>query len=271
MPNKKLLTINEASELLKVSKASLRRWTNSGRLRCYRVGERHERRFDLDDLTNLIGGASDQGAAPGHSPLLTAGSGQSNDPAQQQAVDIARRRHICTFYKSPKEQWQLIRDHFLMHTQAKARTIYLYHGDRDRVVNWIKSEGLDAEQLIRQGTLLLLSTAESYYLNGFFNIDQMLEFWKERFSEARNPGIESLLLTGEMGWANGNIIGHEQLVPYEAALDNMLELYPWVTAVCQYPVYQISGVTVFDNLSFHTHVQLTQGLAPCFNQSANAA
>ncbi len=270
MPNKKLLTINEASELLKVSKASLRRWTNSGRLRCYRVGERHERRFDLDDLTALIGDANDRDSAPEHSQLLTPGSRQSKDSAKRRAADIEKHLHICTFYKSPKEQWQLIRDHFLAHTQARTGVVYLYHGDRDRVINWIKSEGLDAEQLIRQGTLLLLSSAESYYLNGFFNIDQMLEFWKERFSEAKKAGIENLLLTGEMGWANGNIIGHEQLVPYEAALDNMLELYPWVTAVCQYPVYQISGATVFDNLSCHTHVQLVQGLVPCFSQGINA-
>jgi len=99
----------------------------------------------------------------------------------------------------------------------------------------------------------------------------MLEFWKTQFVEAKNDGVERMLLTGEMGWANCNIAGHELLLPYEAALDNMLELYPWVTAVCQYPVYQISGVTVFDNLSCHTHVQLKQGMTSCFRHHANAA
>jgi excisionase family DNA binding protein len=41
----KLLTIEEAARYLNVSKVSLRRWSNSGRLRCFRVGVRGERRF----------------------------------------------------------------------------------------------------------------------------------------------------------------------------------------------------------------------------------
>jgi len=88
---------------------------------------------------------------------------------------------------------------------------------------------------------------------GHLNIDRMLEFWKKIIIDAKNADIKRLLLTGEMGWANSNVPGHEQLVPYEDALEHMLEQYPWVTVVCQYPVYQISGVTVYDNLRNHTH------------------
>ncbi len=268
--NKKLLTINEASELLKVSKASLRRWTNSGRLRCYRVGHRSERRFDLDDLLNLIESKDDNHSASRLKRSFTTPPEQPDYQRVPQDINTEKRYHICTFYKDPKEQWQLFRSHFLSHTQESAKTIYLYHGDRDRVVNWIKSEGFDVDQLSKDGSLLLLSTQESYCRNGFFNIDQMLEFWKDKFIEAKNEGVEKLLLTGEMGWANCNIIGHDQLVPYEAALDHMLESYPWVTAVCQYPVYQISGVTVFDNLSCHTHVHLPEGLTPSLRHRENA-
>jgi excisionase family DNA binding protein len=40
---KRFLTISEAAEFLHVSEVSLRRWTNSGKLRCFRVGGRDER------------------------------------------------------------------------------------------------------------------------------------------------------------------------------------------------------------------------------------
>jgi len=51
MPEKqRFLTITEASEFLQVSETSLRRWTNSGKLRCFRVGGRSERRFLKEDL-----------------------------------------------------------------------------------------------------------------------------------------------------------------------------------------------------------------------------
>jgi excisionase family DNA binding protein len=41
----RFLTIAEAAEFLHVSETSLRRWTNSGKLRSFRVGGRNERRF----------------------------------------------------------------------------------------------------------------------------------------------------------------------------------------------------------------------------------
>lgn len=258
----KLLTISEASELLNVSKASLRRWSNSGQLRCYRIGDRSERRFDLKDLLDFVTDASGQAFILDKFDAETDSLSRST-PAQASAHQI-QRRHVCTFYKNPREQWQLFRPHFLAHMAESTRTVYLYHGDKNRVINWIKSEGLNLEDLQDRGTVQLLSTAETYCIGGFFNTDRMLDFWRKIVAGAKQSGVERLLLTGEMGWANTNLPGHEQLVPYEAVLDHMLELYPWVTVVCQYPVYQISGATVYDNLCVHTHVQLPDRLAPGF-------
>ncbi|MFO0753993.1 MAG: MEDS domain-containing protein [Thermodesulfovibrionales bacterium] len=50
----KLLNIKEASEFLKVSEMTIRRWTNSGRLKCFRVGGKRERRFRISDLQELL-------------------------------------------------------------------------------------------------------------------------------------------------------------------------------------------------------------------------
>jgi transcriptional repressor of dcmA and dcmR len=45
-----LLNIREAAEFLNVSEMTIRRWTNQGALKCYRVGGRRARRFKLQDL-----------------------------------------------------------------------------------------------------------------------------------------------------------------------------------------------------------------------------
>ena len=50
----KLLTIAEAAALLNVSKMTIRRWTNSGKLACSRIGPRKERRFLRTDLQKLL-------------------------------------------------------------------------------------------------------------------------------------------------------------------------------------------------------------------------
>src|SRR3979411_2766981 len=58
-----LLDIGQAAAFLNVSEASLRRWTNSGRLACLRVGRRRERRLPREDLGGFLEGQTSELAA----------------------------------------------------------------------------------------------------------------------------------------------------------------------------------------------------------------
>lgn len=55
----KLITVAQASEIAGVSVASIRRWTDSGRLKTYRSAGNH-RRISRADLMRLIGKSSEQ-------------------------------------------------------------------------------------------------------------------------------------------------------------------------------------------------------------------
>ena len=267
---KKILTIAQAADYLKVSKTSLRRWTNSGRLACYRVGHRNERRFLLDDLVSFMG------EAPGEGPLkfkplpdrtdVSPGSDEHAQTPRKQAP----RKHICTYYKSPEEQWELLRSHLLSHLNADAKTAYIYHRDEQQLLAWLRKEDIEPQDLIKSGVLELYASADTYLEAGYFSTERMLSFWQKIITRHNAEGVKSLLLTGEMGWASSGATGCEQLVPYEATLDAMLEATPWVTVICQYPVYQFSGSTVFDNLCVHTHVQLPDRLETGFGPVAAA-
>ena len=52
----RLLNIKEAAEFLNVSEMTVRRWTNTGSLQCYRVGGRRARRFKAQDLMAYLEG-----------------------------------------------------------------------------------------------------------------------------------------------------------------------------------------------------------------------
>jgi excisionase family DNA binding protein len=52
----KLLNVKEAAEFLNVSEMTVRRWTNDGLLKCYRVGGRRARRFKQEDLLAYLKG-----------------------------------------------------------------------------------------------------------------------------------------------------------------------------------------------------------------------
>ena len=49
-----LLDVREAAQFLRVSETSIRRWTDSGKLKCYRVGEARHRRFTRENLLDFL-------------------------------------------------------------------------------------------------------------------------------------------------------------------------------------------------------------------------
>ena len=72
----KLLTVAQASELAGVSTESIRRWTNSGKLRTYRSVGNH-RRIKTSDLMRLIDKESNYVAEPSVSYIDFLGDGET--------------------------------------------------------------------------------------------------------------------------------------------------------------------------------------------------
>ena len=54
-----MLTVTEASHILHVHKNTLRRWTEQGILKTYRIGNRRDRRFRPEDIAVLLLGESE--------------------------------------------------------------------------------------------------------------------------------------------------------------------------------------------------------------------
>ena len=75
----KLLTVSQASELAGVSSESIRRWTNSGRLKTYRSAGNH-RRIKASDLMRLIDKESNYITEPSVSYIEFLGEGERPDP-----------------------------------------------------------------------------------------------------------------------------------------------------------------------------------------------
>jgi transcriptional repressor of dcmA and dcmR len=78
----KLLTIKEAASYLNVSEMSIRRWTNSGKLKCLRVGKKKERRFREEDLHSYLTGDA---------------------PSAITSLALPEESHVAHFYKNQEE------------------------------------------------------------------------------------------------------------------------------------------------------------------------
>lgn len=75
----KLLTVAQASELAGVSSESIRRWTNSGKLKTYRSAGNH-RRIKASDLMRLIDKQSNYVVEPTQSYIEFLGDDITPDP-----------------------------------------------------------------------------------------------------------------------------------------------------------------------------------------------
>lgn len=49
-----MLTVGETSKLLNVHRNTLRRWSDKGIIKSYRIGPRSDRRFKYDDILEVI-------------------------------------------------------------------------------------------------------------------------------------------------------------------------------------------------------------------------
>ncbi len=251
----RFLTIAEAAEFLHVSQTSLRRWTNSGKLRSFRVGGRNERRFLMDDLLAFMPSTRRQ-------PDLLK---QPAAETQMIPESESRERHICLFFLSVDEQWQILRPYILEFLNANAPVLYIQDSTPyNHLLDLLGTAGLPLEDLIARGLLRLLPPAHTYLLGGSFDVQRMLSFIEAAILGALAAGYTRILIIGEMTWSLEVALGVEQLKTYEAQLNPIVEKYPQATIVCQYDLRRFNGPGVLDALLTHPSIHLPQGRGPGF-------
>ena len=60
-PNGAMLTVADVAHLLRVHANTVRRWSNQGGLKTYRIGSRGDRRFRREDVTSFLTGRGEDG------------------------------------------------------------------------------------------------------------------------------------------------------------------------------------------------------------------
>jgi excisionase family DNA binding protein len=251
MPEKqRFLTISEAADFLHVSEISLRRWTNSGKLRCFRVGGRNERRFLVEDLLAFM---------PSTDAQLEPEVDEKSTPSTMNGTDYTER-HISLFFRNPEEQWQLLRPYIVDCLKAGAPVIYLQHStSSEQLMERLHAEGLPLDKLIARGLLRVLPPAQTYLLPGRFDAQRMLDFIETAIVASLEAGHKRVLMTGEMTWSLQGTPGAEQMAIYEEQLNPLVDKYPSVTIVCQYDLKRFSGDVILDALLTHPSILVARG------------
>jgi transcriptional repressor of dcmA and dcmR len=230
-----LLDIEGAARFLGVSTTSLRRWTNSGRLACLRVGGRRERRFRLTDLVAFL---QDQPAQRHEAALVPSAS----DGVSIGGMALPFGTHLCGFYSTNKGRAKLAVS-FLAGGLVPGAVCYLV-ADRAVQREILAQLGMNQAALrkeIAAGRLVLVEHAATRQA-------QQKNF-ERLFMTAIVGGAHSLRLVGDV-WGVARKLTRDDLVQFEEVYDQASRRLPLVS-LCLYDVRRFSSLDALTALRGH--------------------
>jgi excisionase family DNA binding protein len=244
-----LFTIAEAAAYLGVSRSTLRRWTRENRLSCIRVGRRGDRRFEKAELDRFI-----TREHPGARKL----KGQGTDTGGEGGDgDGALPRHMCTHHRDRAELYRLFRPFLEHHRRRAAPLLWIHAEDAGPDVRArLRRDGWNVEDLEARDLLRLRRPSQTYLRTGRFAAPRMIDLLESVLLDFRSMGHRTALVAGELVWAADRPDGVEELVPYEAMIQGLLDRYPGATVVCHYDMERLGAEVHLGALVTHPYVQL---------------
>lgn len=236
-----LLDIGQAAEFLRVSETSLRRWTNSGKLACLRIGQKRERRFRRADLLafmeNQPGEPGEPGAGSGR------GSSENSAHARSPGPDAALPRHTCSLYSTDAGCIDLAVP-FLLGGLREGSICYLVAGPRVR-------EGILEEMTKRRQSVPADIESGKLVLSNYHKAPrEQWEYYASCIAEAVSNGATSFRVFGDV-WALRKKTSAEKVVEYEYGYDRLISARFPVTTLCGYDARRFDGLGLFSALKGH--------------------
>jgi excisionase family DNA binding protein len=254
-----LLTLSEAARFLNVSKASLRRWTNSGLLPCYRVGVRGARRFARADLERFA--RTERG---GGSRMVASG-GRAVSAVDRGASAVPQIDHPCLFFSGEDDLWESVRDRILAHARAGHPILYVCDTTPvSRFRERLEAAGVDVDGLSRTGRLRVLHSSAAYLSEGRFSADRMCTFMADQVRAWAEQGHETGLISGEMTWYLSGAEGVEEMFRYEETLNDLLLDHPGITIICSYSLPRFDAAAALRALLSHPAAEIGGQRLPGF-------
>ena len=234
-----MLSTREAADILGVSQASVRRWSDSGQLRVRRLGRRKDRRFLRDDVDRFRAAGLAQGEAPPTAQPTSLRLGGATVPFNT---------HLAPFYDSDEGRMRLALP-FLADGLRAGETCFLIASGAvldDYLDRLGRQPDLDLEGKVASGQLVTRPGPGR-------TVKEALAFWEdslwERYAESRGP----FRAVAEMARVRLQFESESAMLEFEAAVTAVLKRFP-VVVLCQYDVREFSGEAVLTALKTHPDV-----------------
>jgi len=237
--SERLLTTREAATFLKVSEASIRRWTDSGLLPTSRVGRRGARRLRAEDLRRFL-----EAGRPQH--VAATATGLASTMVIQDVV-VPLGSHLASFYMTDAGRLRVGLP-FLRDGLRAGQTVVLraIPEVREHFFGALQEEGLDVADTTRLGLLMI-------FPEGPGSAAEQVAKFERALTEAshRRPGPIRVLAEILANLESVGSVAEHLLV--EQQLGALCKRFP-VVMLCPYDVRSLDGVTVLEALKLHADI-----------------
>lgn len=246
-----LLNIKQAAKILNTSEISLRRWSDSGKLPCLRIGVRRERRFRLADLFAYL----EQSPAPGSSVKAGHATGRVGHITLE-GISIDYGSHLCAFYDTDQGRLKLALPFLLSGLQVGDRCFMVAATEvQAHILGELRDVRPGIDEDMKEGRLIVM--------DGMPSSAEMYAFFEKAFLDAGKHGIHGLRVLGDMAWILHKNMAIEELNDFETRYNNGLGHRFPVVSLCQYDARVFSGMAILGALKCHDdtfHYPLTHFL-----------
>jgi excisionase family DNA binding protein len=235
-----LLNIKQAAKILNASEISLRRWTDSGKLPCLRIGARRERRFRLSDLQDYL----QQSQTVVELGTAVKQTGNRIATIELEGISIDYGSHLCTFYDTDPGRLKLSLPFLLEGLQAGDRCFLIATAEvQILVLNELRDVRSAIDQDIQENRLITS--------DGMASGTELYAFFENAFLNAGKQGIKGLRVLGDMAWTLQKGINIEALCDFEAKYNQGLGHRFPVVSLCQYDARLFPGIAILNALKCH--------------------
>lgn len=228
-PLERLLNIKETAEFLNVSEMTIRRWTNKGLLKCYRVGGRQARRFKSQDLIAYL-----ESGAEVSSPELV--------PIGVKDFKVPDGSHITHLSRDPVEAHEVAAG-FVMAGVQKGDTVCIVAPESvtQGVFGTLETRGADVSRLKRDKKLTVSG--------GMKTPSEQARI----LTDIATSAGRGFRIFGDMTWTKAKGWRPEQLHRFEEAVNQSPILSAGMLFLCQYKLECFTGEETMMAIETHSH------------------
>jgi hypothetical protein len=153
--------------------------------------------------------------------------------------------HACAFVTGPAEERAVIDPFLLEGMRQGQKAVYIVDPEERRAHEARLTAGASSSNLLE-----VMTWNDAHIKGGSFDQDRMMAALELMIRDHAASGHPPMRLVGQMGWVFSSPPGIEQLVAYEASVNDVLSRGKTPT-VCVYDVRRLNGSIVMDLLRAH--------------------